>query len=102
MKELCESCIKRKTLYCPNSNECYSIEDKPQWLGNFQALQKIEILEQENEILKQNAKNVDKVNLEKMIYKTRCEKAIEYIDNSDILDIHHKNSHDLLNILRGK
>lgn len=44
MKALCESCIKRKTLYCPNCNECYSIENKPQWLGNYQALQEIERL----------------------------------------------------------
>lgn len=36
------------------------------------------------------------------IYKSRIDKAIEYIDNSDILDIHHKNRHDLLNILRGE
>ena len=33
--------------------------------------------------------------------KGRIDKAIEYIDNSDILDIHHKNRHDLLNILQG-
>lgn len=26
--------------------------------------------------------------------------AIEYIDNSDILDIHYKNRHDLLDILK--
>lgn len=32
----------------------------------------------------------------------RINKAIEYINNSDILDIHHKNRHDLLNILEGK
>ena len=59
MNELCESCIKRKTLYCPNSNECYSIKDSPQWLGDFQALQEIErlnnIINELENYIKENA-----------------------------------------------
>lgn len=25
----CESCIKRKTIYCPNSEKCFATKDKP-------------------------------------------------------------------------
>lgn len=27
----CESCVKRKTMYCPNSFKCYVTKDKPYW-----------------------------------------------------------------------
>ena len=69
-------------------------------------------LQQENERLKEeNYKSYDQISAiiyntrlaDRQIkdYKSRCEKAIKYIDNSDILDIHHKNRHDLLNILQN-
>ena len=38
---------------------------------------------------------------EKLELEDIINRAIEYIDNSDILDIHHKNRHDLLDILKG-
>ena len=28
-KEECDYCVKRKTIYCPNSNECYSLDNLP-------------------------------------------------------------------------
>lgn len=33
----CDDCIKRKTIYCPNSKLCYSIEEKPYFLDNIRA-----------------------------------------------------------------
>ena len=44
MNDLCESCIKRKTMYCPNSNECHMLDDRPHYLGKYRALIEIERL----------------------------------------------------------
>ena len=44
MNELCESCIKRKTIFCPNSKECMAVDDKPYYLARFEALKEIERL----------------------------------------------------------
>lgn len=42
MNNLCESCAKRKTMYCPNSSKCYSKEDKPYWESGLMLLQKLD------------------------------------------------------------
>ena len=36
----CESCIKRKTMYCPNSNECFETDDKLHWENRITLLEK--------------------------------------------------------------
>ena len=56
----CEQCIKRKTMYCPNSSKCYELEDKPQWQNRIMLLE-------ENQLLKDSREN-----------------AIEYINNHTI------------------
>ena len=35
----CESCVKRKTMYCPNSVECYETENKPYWQNRIMLLE---------------------------------------------------------------
>lgn len=35
----CESCVKRKTMFCPNSIECYETENKPYWQNRIMLLQ---------------------------------------------------------------
>ena len=45
MNNLCESCVKRKTMYCPNSSKCYSKQDKPYWESGLMLLQKLEAYE---------------------------------------------------------
>lgn len=39
MKRECESCIKRKTPYCPNSDECMIIEDMPYYQNRIMLLE---------------------------------------------------------------
>lgn len=35
----CESCVKRKTMYCPNSFKCYATKDKPYWQNRIMLLE---------------------------------------------------------------
>ena len=36
----CEACIKRKTMYCPNSSECFDTDDRPHWEDRITLLEK--------------------------------------------------------------
>ena len=47
MNKECETCIKRKTVYCPNSIECMATDDKPYYRN------KIMLLEENQELKKQ-------------------------------------------------
>lgn len=47
MKRECETCIKRKTPYCPNSDECMTTEDMPYYQNRIMLLE-------ENKQLKAN------------------------------------------------
>ena len=42
----CDNCIKRKTMYCPNSKECYNTFEKPFHLNNIEAL--VQLQQKEN------------------------------------------------------
>ena len=39
MKRECESCIKRKTTYCPNSTECMATDDMPYYQNRIMLLE---------------------------------------------------------------
>lgn len=41
----CYYCIKRSTMYCPNSSECYATQDKPSFRTKELALKEIEQLQ---------------------------------------------------------
>ena len=43
-KDLCKSCIKRKTMYCPNSDKCMCLENKPYWESGLNVLQKLDAI----------------------------------------------------------
>ena len=43
---MCENCIKHKTIYCPNSDECLSREDKPFYEDKYTILTKVEALDE--------------------------------------------------------
>lgn len=47
MDKECETCIKRKTVYCPNSIECMATDDKPYYQN------RIMLLEENQELKKQ-------------------------------------------------
>ena len=43
-KEECKYCIKHKTMYCPNSSECYSLNNLPHFKTNFDILRENDTL----------------------------------------------------------
>lgn len=49
----CETCIKRKTVYCPNSIECMATDDKPYYQNRIMLLE-------ENQELKKQVEELDK------------------------------------------
>lgn len=64
MKRECEICIKRKTMYCPNSTECYDTSDMPYYQNRIMLLEEnkqlkekinkaIRILEIQIEVIKE-------------------------------------------------
>lgn len=78
----CETCIKRKTMYCPNYSECMSTEDKPFYQNRIMVLE-------ENE----------KLNHYKLLYqkvKERNDKAIEILDR---VDYEYSSRTELFNIV---
>lgn len=50
-KEECELCIKYKTMYCPNSNDCYMTQNKPYYQNRIMLLE-------ENQQLKERYENL--------------------------------------------
>lgn len=47
MKRECETCIKKKTLYCPNSIECMATDDMPYYQNRIMILEENEKLKKE-------------------------------------------------------
>lgn len=43
---MCENCIKYKTIYCPNSDECLARENKPFYEDKYTILTRKEVLEE--------------------------------------------------------
>lgn len=84
----CETCIRRKTIYCPNSKQCFAIENKPYYQNRIM-------------LLEENQK-----------YKEVINKAIKYIEenkqheyrngnlNEYYLELNEKEMTKLLDILK--
>ena len=47
MKRECETCIKRKTLFCPTSIKCMATDDKPYYQNRIMLLEENEELKQQ-------------------------------------------------------
>lgn len=50
MNKKCETCIRRKTMYCPNSIKCWATHNKPYYQNRIMLLE-------ENQELKQKYEN---------------------------------------------
>ena len=48
----CETCIKRKSIYCPNSDKCFNTSDKPYYQNRIMLLEENEQLKRELNALK--------------------------------------------------
>ena len=77
MKRECESCIKRKTTYCPTSMECMATDDMPYYQN------RITLLEEHQELMKlQNNWNELKNYLEKQIIDSKSASSQQYYFNT--------------------
>ena len=54
MKRECETCIKRKTPYCPTSIDCMATDDMPYYQNRIMLLE-------ENKQLKKDIKNIIRI-----------------------------------------
>ena len=72
----CESCVKRKTMYCPNSFKCYATKDKPYWQN------RIMLLEENKEL------------------HNKIDKAIEYLEDDDNFWIPDSYSEDKVKMIQ--
>lgn len=45
----CETCIKRKTMYCPNSSECFNTKNKPYYQNRIMLLEENQSLKKQLE-----------------------------------------------------
>lgn len=79
----CEECIRRKTMYCPNTKICYSTENKPYYLDNIMANEVIEKLKNEidkkDKVIDEMAKEIEKQ--QKEIENSVPKEAIRNISN---------------------
>jgi len=81
MKRECESCIKRKTVYCPTSMECMATDDMPYYQNRIMLLE-------ENKQLKDNWNKLkDKLSkIETLVINHNCDTGdIYYKYNSKFL-----------------
>ena len=80
MKRECETCIKRKTLYCPSTNECMNTDDMPYYQNRIMLLE-------ENEQLKGNWNKLREFILEEGFeINTREYGSLDVIDKNVILE----------------
>ena len=85
----CETCIKRKSEYCPNSSECYNTIDKPFYQNRIMLLE-------ENQKLKEQLEASEKAR------KEAIDEIKELYDNTDdttCYDIDKDEKERLLHIL---
>ena len=78
----CESCIKRKTIYCPSSSECYDTVDKPYYQNRIMLLK-------ENQQLKEQLEASEKARKEavEFLNKFYCKDDLRVKNMLNILDI---------------
>lgn len=58
----CETCIKRKTVYCPNSIECMATDDKPYYQNRIMLLEENQELKKQLEEDKKDIEDLDNQN----------------------------------------
>lgn len=80
MKKECETCIKRKTPYCPTSIECMATDDMPYYQNRIMLLE-------ENQQLKNNWKKLKKIVKSQSGFKKRADlKGGLWFEIDELLD----------------
>lgn len=89
MKRECETCIKRKTMYCPNSNECLNTEDMHYYQNRIMLLEENTKLKNWKELHSSSALAEENIRIWKTVEKLRKENEIldtklgKYIEQKD-------------------
>ena len=95
MDKKCETCIKRKTMFCPNSKKCMAADDKPYYQN------KIMLLEENQELKKKLEEYKDKINwyenfeVNKTIDKLRLKHNTQQKEFIDYLEDNWKQTQDI-------
>lgn len=62
----CETCIKRKTVYCPTSIECMSTDDKPYYQNRIMLLEENQELKKQLEEYKKKLMRITKMEIKQI------------------------------------
>ena len=100
----CETCVKRKTIYCPNSDKCFEKEEKPYYQDKIMLLEENQKLKSTLELYKgslhreheaiHRANDLEEENQE---LKNQQKEFIEYLEN-EIMEIRAKWGNALSNV----
>ena len=87
----CESCKKRKTIYCPSSSECYDTVDKPYYQNRIMLLKENQQLKEQLEISEKARKEaielINNINDWEVCSKYDCMYKDDILDVLRMLDI---------------
>lgn len=78
VKEECQYCIKYKTMYCPNSNECYSLPNLPHFMTKLDTLKQLQAHKEKEDKLREYLNECERA--EESPYRTLIE---QILDGSD-------------------
>ena len=88
----CENCVKRKTMFCPNSIKCYATKDKPFWQNRIMLLEEKQQLQSQLEQKEKQLNDIKTIIKEcKMLYPHEFDWG-EQADN--MLNIIERNNSD--------
>lgn len=86
MKRECETCIKRKTTYCPNSIECMDTNDMPYYQNRIMLLEENQELKKQVEEINKMIEKCGFVNIEQVMLNycgllSQQKEFISYLEN---------------------
>lgn len=87
MKRECETCIKRKTTYCPTSMECMATDDMPYYQNRIMLLEENKQLKDNWNMLKEHLINRYNNGPESISYR---QVFIEIRESMQVLEIQQK------------
>lgn len=83
-----ESCIKRKSKYCPNSSECYNTIDKQFYQNRIMLLEENQQLKEQLELSEKARKEaVELVKYSSLEINTREYGQLTVVNSDDVLNI---------------
>ena len=92
----CETCIKRKTVYCPNSIECMATDDKPYYQNRIMLLEENQQLKKQLEQYQEEVCILDMRTDENIKLINQQKEFIKYLEN--MLD----DENDIFSVVRVK